>query len=176
MGLGRGYPPQPPVAPCALCIQMLDSCFDSPRHSSVVCRGEPLRSRLALRNPFFRYPCACWLCPVQIWDLIDPQNRVKRNVQDPAVGKMLTTGNAFSRWEQGVAHRYGVVVLWAHAKDELATGASNGHCMIECRGLVGVYCTTDQPVSNMDGVSIAHSGPWMQQHCRRPLGVLSRAM
>jgi hypothetical protein len=41
--------------------------------------------------------CCAVPCCAQIWDLIDPQNRVKRNVQDPAVGKMLTTGNAFSR-------------------------------------------------------------------------------
>jgi hypothetical protein len=39
----------------------------------------------------------CNLLCLQIWDLIDPANRVKRNVQDPEVGKMLTTGNAFSR-------------------------------------------------------------------------------
>jgi len=36
---------------------------------------------------------------MQIWDMIDPENKLKRNValQGPAVSSGITSGNAFSR-------------------------------------------------------------------------------
>jgi hypothetical protein len=43
----------------------------------------------------------------QVWDLIDPANRIKRDMaqQDPGLSSMLTSGNAFARCDRQLCDR-----------------------------------------------------------------------